>query len=174
MYNKIVIQSLLLSLFIHGFTSTLFSFRTTLFIFWIYSFYVLRTFKLIESSPELNLVQSYRTIVPQNILVFYHPSCASIMSQLLSLTIIYFILGVRSGSITLLVPMSSNFRPPSHQSILCLFHFYPFLTKCIILEICLVCLISLPFLAMHIADVLFKTIKGYFSGNMAGSLFNNS
>ena len=43
-------------LFIHGFPSTLLSFRTTLVSFWIDSFHVLRTFKLIESNPKLNLV----------------------------------------------------------------------------------------------------------------------
>ena len=113
-------------------------------------------------------------------LLFHRLSC--ILSPLLykcpvsvfSITIIYFILGVRSGSLTFLVPMSANCRPPSHQSILLILHFYPFLTKCILLEMCLVCLVSLPFLAMHIADLLSKTIKGNSSGTMSGSLFNNS
>ena len=56
---------LLLSIFIHSFPSTLFSFKTTSFSFWTDSFHVLRTFKLIESSPKPNLVYSYRTFVPQ-------------------------------------------------------------------------------------------------------------
>ena len=50
----------------------------------------------------------------------------------------------------------------------------PFLTKCIHLEICLVCLVYLPFLAMHMADLLSKTIKGASFGTMSGSSFNNS
>ena len=87
---------------------------------------------------------------------------------------IYFILGVISGSLTFLLPISANCRPPPHQSILCIFHFSLFLTKCIILEMCLVFLVSLPFLAMHIADLLSKTIKGAYSVTMSGSLFNNS
>ena len=39
---------------------------------------------------------------------------------------------------------------------------------------CLVCLVSLPFLAMHMADLLSKTIKGYSFGTMSGSSLNNS
>ena len=46
-------------------------------------------------------------------------------------------LGVRTGSLTFLVPMSANCRPPSHQSILCILHFSPFLTKFVILAMCL-------------------------------------
>ena len=38
---------------------------------------------------------------------------------------------------------------------------------------CLVCLVSLPFLAIHIANLLSKTIKGASSGTMSGSLFKN-
>ena len=47
----------------------------------------------------------------------FHTSCTSFLSQLSSLTIIYFTLGVKSGSPAFLVAMSSNCRPPSHQSI---------------------------------------------------------
>ena len=94
--------------------------------------------------------------------------------QFSSLTIIYFILGVRSGSLKLLVPIYANCRPPSHQSILCILNFYPFLTKFILLAMCLVCLLSLPFLSMHIADLLSKTIKGASFGTMYGFSFSNS
>ena len=65
-----------------------------------------------------------------------HPSCTIVLSQLSSLTVIYFILGVKSLSPTLLVLMYTNCRPPSHQSILCIFQFSLFLTKCTLLEIC--------------------------------------
>ena len=68
LYTLIMSSLLLHSLFIPGFPSTLFSFRTTLFSFWIDNFRVLRTFKLIESSPKPNLVQSYITLVPQTIM----------------------------------------------------------------------------------------------------------
>ena len=91
-----------------------------------------------------------------------------------SLTIIYFILGVGSGSHTLLVLISTNCRPPSYQSIFCILHFSLFITQCIILAMCLVCLVSLPFLAMHIVDLLSKTIKGASSGTMSGFLFSSS
>ena len=39
---------------------------------------------------------------------------------------------------------------------------------------CMVCLVSLPLLAMHMADLLSKTIKGASFGTMSGSLFINS
>ena len=55
--------------------------------------------------------------------IFCHPYCSSVISQFFSLTIIHFILGVISGSLTFLVPMSANCRPLSHQSILCIFYF---------------------------------------------------
>ena len=70
--------------------------------------------------------------------------------------------------------MSANCRTPSHQSILCIFHFPPFLTKFILLAMCLVCLVSLPLLAMHIADLLFKTMKGDSSVTMSRSFFKKN
>ena len=45
------------------------------------SFHVLRTLKMIESSPKLYLVYLWRTLVPYTILVFCHSSCTSVMSQ---------------------------------------------------------------------------------------------
>ena len=106
--------------------------------------------------------------------VLCHPSCTSVLSQLSSLTIIHFILEVKSCSPTLLVEMYANFRPPSHQSILCILHFYPFLKKYILLAMCLVCLLSLPLLEIHIVDLLSNTIRGGYSGTISGSLLNNS
>ena len=44
----------------------------------------------------------------------------------------------------------------------------------VLLEMCLVCLVSLKFLAMHMADFLSNTIKGPSFGTMSGSSFNNS
>ena len=130
-------------------------------------------FKLIESNP--NSVQSSHSdilffiTVPYYITLLVQVFCL----QFSSLTIIYFILGVKSGSLTFLVPMSSNCRPPSHHYIVGILNFSPFLKKCIILAICLVCLVSLPFLAMHMADFLSKTNKGASLGTMSGSSFNN-
>ena len=76
----------------------------------------------VESSTQSNLViqNSCSTYYP----VFCHPSCTRVLYQLSILIIIYFILGVKSGSSTLLLAMSDNFRPPSHQSILCILHFH--------------------------------------------------
>ena len=61
--------------------------------------------------------------------LFCHLSCKSVLSQLSSLTIIYFIPGVKSCSPTFLVAISANCRPPSHQSIFFILHFSSFLTK---------------------------------------------
>ena len=156
---------LLLSLFIHGFLSTLFPSRTTLISSGQTIFMFFKHFKLIESNPN-------SCFLDQSVL--YHPFFTSVLSQFSSLTIIHFILGVRSGSLTFLLPMYVNCRPPSHHSILCIFHFSQFLTKCILLAMCLVCLVSLPFLAMNIEDLLSKTIKGAYFVTMSGSSFINS
>ena len=127
-----------------------------------------KNFKLIELNP--NSIYSSHSELLFSITILYSitPLVQVFCLQFSSLTIIYFILGVRSGSLTFLVPMSANCRPPSHKSILCIFHFSPFLTKCILLAMCLVCLVSLPFLAMHMADFLSKTIKGASFGTMSG------
>ena len=126
----------------------------------------------VKSSTQSNLVIQKSCSTDYHVL--FHPSFESVMSQLSSLTIIYFILGVKSWSPTLLVAMSANYRPPSHQSIVCILHFYPFLTKFILLEIFLVCLVSLPFLSIYITDLLAKTIRGSYSETMSGYLFKNS
>ena len=52
-------------------------------------------------------------------------------------------------------------------------HLSPFLTKFILLEMFLVCLVSLPFLAIHTSDLLSNIIRGASSGTIYGSLFNN-
>ena len=109
---------------------------------------------------------NYRTVVPQTIL--------SVLYQLSSLTIIYYILGVKSVSPKFLASMSANCRPHSHQSILCILHVSPLLTKCIIVVMWLIFLVSLPFIAIHITHLLYKTIRGASYGTISGSLFNNS
>ena len=133
-----------------------------------------RNFKLIEFSPNSIYSIHSELLFLMNILYYIIPLVQVFCLQFSSLTIIYFILGAISGSLTFLVPMSANCRPPSYQSILCMLHFYLFLTKLILLAMCLVCLVSLPFLAMHIADLLSKTIKGASFGTIFGSSFKNS
>ena len=86
----------------------------------------------------------------------------------------FFILGVILCSPKFLVSMSANCRPPSHQSILWIFQFYPFLTKCTLLAICLVCLVSLPFLSIQTADLLSNIVRGASYGTTYESLFKNS
>ena len=86
---------------------------------------------------------------------------------------IYFILGFKWFFPTFLVAISDNLRPLTHQSILCILHFSPFLTKFTLLSICLIFLVSLPFLAIHISDLLSNIIREPSSGNIHGSLFNS-
>ena len=125
----------------------------------------------VESSTQFRLaIQNYCSI---DNTVLCHPYFISVMSQLSSITIINFILAVKPGSQIFLVAMSANCRPPSHQSILYILHFSPFLTKYILHEIYLVCLLYLPLLAIHIEDLLYNTTRGAFSWTIHGSLFNN-
>ena len=114
---------ILLYLFIHGFISTMFSIKNNIVFILIEGFHVLRTFQTdrIESSTQSSpVIHNYCSI---DYPVLYHSSCTSAMSHFSSLIIIYFILGVRSGSLTFLVPISANCRPPSHQSNLCILNF---------------------------------------------------
>ena len=128
---------------------------------------------LVKSSTQ------YSLIIQCSCSIYYpvicHPSFTCIMSQLSSLTMTYFILGYKSFSPTFLVSLSDNFRrPPSHLSILWIFQFSPFLTKCTHLSVWLVCLISLTFLAINIENLLYNIGRGYSSGTISGSLFRNS
>ena len=131
-------------------------------------------FKLIESNPNSIYSIHSEIFFFITILNYITPLVQVFCLQFSSLTIIYFILGVRSGSLTFLVPMSANCRPTSHHYILCILHFSPFLTKFILLAMCLVCLVSLPFLEMHMEYFLSNTIKGASFGTMSGSSLNNS
>ena len=56
--------------------------------------------------------------------------------------------------------MSAYCRPPSKKSILCILHLSPFLKKCALLAMCLVCLVSLPLLAIHTAHLISNIIRG--------------
>ena len=140
---------LLLSPFIHGFISTLFSFRTTLFFLEQTVLNVLQTFQTgwVESSTQSSPVIQNSCSIDYPVLC--HRSCTSVISELSSLTIIYFILGIKSSSPTFLEAMSAKCRPLSDKSILWILHFYPFLSKCILLAMCLLCLVSFPLLSIH-------------------------
>ena len=152
-----------------------FSFRTTFFsVTDSFQCSLIQTFQnnLVNSLTEYSLViqNSCYTYYA----VFCHSSCTIVLSQLSSLTIIYFIFGVKLCSLTFLVAISANCRPPFYQSILFILHFSPFLIYCIILVMCLVCLVSLPFLSIYIEDLLSSIIRGYSYGPISVSLFNNS
>ena len=97
-----------------------------------------------------------------------------VFCQLSSLTIAYSNMGFNSFSLTLLVPISSSCRPPSHHTILCRLNYYSFFTMCILLEICMACLVSLPFLAIHKFNLLYNIIRSAFNETTSVSLFINS
>ena len=67
-----------------------------------------------------------------------------------------------------------QFQTSSTPINLCILNLSPLVIKFIPLEMCLVYLVFLPFFAIHIADLLSKTIRGSSSVTMAGLLFNNS
>ena len=134
------------------------------------SFNVLQIFQtvLVKSSTQSSI------IIQNSSSIDYYALCHPIVQVFCLICQVSLILGIKSCSPKFLIKISSNCRPPSHQSILCIVHFYPFLTKYILFEICRVCLVSLPFLAVHIADLLSNTITGASYGTISGSLFNNS
>ena len=70
--------------------------------------------------------------------------------------------------------MFGSFRPPSHYTVLYKLHSSLFLTKLILLEKCLVCLVSLPLLDIQIADFLSNLMRGDCYGTTYESFFNNS
>ena len=115
-----------------------FPFRTTFYFLEHTVFNVLQTFQ----TDWVDLSTQYILAIHKYCSVGYplscHPSCASVISQLSSHTIIYFILGFKLFLPTLLVTMSANFRPSSHQTILCILKFLPFLKKYTLLEMRLI------------------------------------
>ena len=67
--------------------------------------------------------------------------------------------------------MYSNCKHPSHHTVLCRFHSSPFLTKYIIMAMCLVYLVSLQFFSIPAADFLYNIIRGACFGTIYVSLF---
>ena len=154
-----MISGILLSLFIHCFLQHCFHSEQHCFLLEQTFFNVLQTLKTdwVEYSTQSSIViQKYCSI---DYPVLCHPSCTRVLSQLSSLTIIYFILSVKLGSPTFLIAVYANCGTLSHQSLFCILHFYPFLNKCILLAMCIVCLLSLPFLAIHISELLSRHIS---------------
>ena len=69
--------------------------------------------------------------------------------------------------------MSDSWRPPSDHTVLCKLHFSQFLTKWILLEICLLCLMYLPFLATQIDYLSSNIMRGACYGTIYRPLFHN-
>ena len=174
-------SNLLLSLFIHYFPSTRFSIQKNILFLEQTGFNVIFVYQTLIQTFQTDWVDSptpYNLFIQNSYYIYYivlcHPYFNIVLSQLSILTIIYFIIGVKSFSPTFLGAMSANWRPLSHQSILCNLHFSPFLTKWVLLAMCLVCLVSLLLLVIHIADLPSKSIRGASSGDISVSLFNYS
>ena len=151
-----------------------FNYRTYSFQYYFHVSNLIQTFKTdwVEASTQSSLfIQNSCSI---DYTVSCNHSCTIVMPQLSSLTMIYFILGFKSLSLTFLVTMYFNCRLPSHQSISCILQFSIFLTKCILLVMCLVWLVSLPLLAIQTADLLSNIIRGDSSGTISVYLFYNS
>ena len=70
--------------------------------------------------------------------------------------------------------MYSNFRHPSHHTFLCRLHSSPFITKWILLEMCLVCLVYLPFLDIHTSYLISNIMRGTYYGTTYEYLFISS
>ena len=101
-------------------------------------FNVLQKFKTywVESSTQSSLVIQNYCFIDHSLL--YQPCCTIVIYQLSSLTIIDSIIGVELCSPTVLVAMSANCRPPSHQSILCVLYFCHSLQNAFSLQ-CVLC-----------------------------------
>ena len=67
-----------------------------------------------------------------------------------------------------MVPICFNIRPPSHHTVLCIFHSSLFLTKYILLEMCLVCLLSLTLLTIHTTDLISNIMRSACSRTTSG------
>ena len=91
-----------------------------------------------------------------------------------SITIEYPNIWYNSYSLTFLVPMSVSCKPTSHHTFFWKLHSSPFITKLIILEIFPVCLMSLPLLAIQVADLPSNIIRDACYGTISVSFFRNS
>ena len=69
--------------------------------------------------------------------------------------------------------MSANCRPLSYRTVLCNFHSLTFFTECILLEMFMVCLVSLPLFAIHTSDLISNIIRSDCFGTTFGSFFIN-
>ena len=150
MYNKVLSSKILLSLFTWFTLNTVFRSEQHLFP---------SRKDIFQCSFCLsNLIQKFQTdwcessthssiVIQKSCSIDYpvscHPHFTTIMSQLSSHIIIYFILGFKSFSPKFLVKMSANCWTPSHQSILCIFQLSTFPKKWTLLAMWFVFLVSL-------------------------------
>ena len=131
----------------------------------------------ISNSLSLVLLNSIQLINSEHLVLktlLYHINpLLQVLCQLSSLTILYPNIVWNSYPLPLLVPMSDKCRPLSYQNVLCRLHSSPFIKKCILLEMCLVCLVSLPLLSIHTSDLLSNIMRGAYCGNTYVSLSTN-
>ena len=165
---------LLSSIFIHVFLEHVFTHSQNCFQCYIQYFKIFEDLEIIESSIyPLNPIDLSEHLAFQTLLYPTNP-LEQVFCQLLSITIVYSNLGFNSFYQTLLVQIFENFRPTSQHIVFCRFHSSPVLTKYILLEMCLVCLVSLILLAIHVADLLSNIMRGDSPRTISGSFFISS
>ena len=76
--------------------------------------------------------------------------------------------------LVVVTPPSIYHTPTSHHPILCRFKSSPFTTKWIILEMCMVCLMSWPLLSIHISEFISNIMRGACYGTKSRSLYTRS
>ena len=96
------------------------------------------------------------------------------LCQFSSLTVSYPNPGFNLSYLKCLVPVSDSFKPPSHHTVLCKLNFLPFLKDFIPMGMCMVCLVSLPFLTIHTSYFLSNIMRGDCYETTYGSLFCHS
>ena len=125
------------------------------------------------SPSQINTVKSSENLIVQTLLYSTTP-LVQMFFQWSILTTAYPNIGFNSSHLILLVPVSSNCRPLSHHAILCRCHYSKFRSKWILLEMFLLCLVSLPLFTIHTYHLLCNIIRGACSGTTSVSLFSMS
>ena len=122
---------------------------------------------------KLNPVKSPERFVFQTLL-YSITYIVQVICSFSSLTIAYTNLLFNSYSLTFLVTMSDNCIPPSHHTVLCKIHSLQFLTKWILLEICIVCFVYLPLLSTYTDYLISNITRSDCYGTTSGYLFIRS
>ena len=116
-------------------------------------------------SSEHPVTQTLLPLITVLVQLLYH---------ITSLIIVYSSLVFNSSCLTLFGTIYDHCRPPSHHNVLWKLYSSQFLTKCILLETFLVCLVSFPLFSIHTADFISNIMRGSCNRTTYGSLFISS